>query len=147
LFYNEGYGNMQGGGGHDFQNINNPFSPWTSWAGVIGQSFELSADAKRVYAVRDAARMARIDAQGAKLVGTIGTVGTSVGWVGEGLSIGISVYNFYNNPTAGNWGRFVVSVGIAGTNFIPYVGPIVTFGLSAVDASGGFNGFYNWLDK
>jgi len=101
---NEGGKNVAAGQGGDFQNVNNPFSPWTSWAGVIGQAGELSADAKRVYAVRDAARMARIDAQGAKIVGNIGKVGTTVGWVGEGISISVSGYNLYNNPTAGNWG-------------------------------------------
>jgi len=144
---NEGGKNVAAGQGGDFQNVNNPFSPWTSWAGVIGQAGELSADAKRVYAVRDAARMASIDAQGAKIVGNIGKVGTTVGWVGEGISISVSVYNLYNNPTAGNWGRFGVSVGIAGTNFFPYAGPLISFGLSAVDAGGGFNGFYDWLDE
>lgn len=91
--------------------------------------------------------MAKIDAQGAKVVTTIGRTATTVGWVGEGISIGISVYNVWNNPSAGNWGRFGVSIGIAATNLIPYAGPFISFGLSGVDASGGFDSFYNWLDE
>jgi hypothetical protein len=140
-------GEPSGQGGNDFQNINNPLGPYTSWTGVVGQAAGLSADAKRVNAVRDAARIARIDAQGAKVVGTIGKTASTIGWVGEGISIGVNAYNVYNNPTAGNWGRFGVSVVTAGLNFIPVVGPIISFGVSAVDASGGFDGFYNWLDE
>jgi len=130
-----------------FQNRSNPFGPYTSWTGVIGEVAGLSANAKRVNAVRDVARMAKIDAQGAKVVTAIGRTTTSIGWVGEGVSFGVSIYNVWNNPTPGNWGRVGVSVGITATNFIPYAGPFISFGLTGVDVSGGFDNFYNWLDE
>jgi hypothetical protein len=135
------------GQGGQFQNSSNPLGPYTSWTGVVGEVAGLSADAKRVNAVRDAARMAKIDAQGARVVTNIGITATTVGWVGEGISFGVSVYNVWNNPSAGNWGRLGVSVGIAATNFIPYAGPFISFGLSGVDSFGGFDSFYNWLDE
>jgi hypothetical protein len=40
-----------------------------------------------------------------------------------------------------------ISLGTTAINFIPYVGPTVSFGLSAYDTGGGFNNFYNTLDK
>jgi hypothetical protein len=61
--------------------------------------------------------------------------------------LGVAIVNVYNNPTDGNWGRLGVSFGITATNFIPYAGPFVSFGLSAVDVSGGFDSFYDWLDE
>jgi len=73
--------------------------------------------------------------------------GKTIGWAGEALSIGINTRNLAVNPNFGNVSRLQVSVLIASTNLIPGVGTGLSFGLSVVDASGGFNWLYNTMDK
>ncbi len=128
----------------DKKNIKNNLGPYTSWIGVIGQAGNLSAN---VPVYNYTTRMAQINAEGSRVIGTIGKTSSYIGWTGEALSLGINGYNVYNNPTAGNWGRLGVSVVTTSLNFVPVVGPLLSFGVSVIDASGGFDGFYDWLDE
>jgi len=81
-----------------------------------------------------------------KPVKVISKAGSTLGWVGEGVSIGISVMNFANNSSPGNLARINSSVGIAGLNITP-VGPMGSFVASIIETAGGLNWYYNGLDK
>jgi RHS repeat-associated protein len=77
---------------------------------------------------------------------TTGAIKT-VGWIGEGISIGVAFTNLKNNSTSGNIARFQSSVGIAGMNVIPEVGSAVGFFTSVADNAGAFNWYYYAIDK
>jgi hypothetical protein len=72
--------------------------------------------------------------------------------IGQGLSIfsaAVSVGEFaiYSNGSWGSYGKMGIGVLSAGLTYTPE--PITTalgIGISLIDVSGGFNGFYNWLD-
>jgi hypothetical protein len=128
-------------------NIKNPLTPWTSFIGIIGQAGLTPVNGRSIYVVRDAALAAMKEVQVGKVIRGIGITGTRIGWVGEGISIVVNGINLLEKPTPGNLGRFVVSIGIAATNAVPTVGPVLSFGLSAYEAGGGFDGLYLWLDK
>jgi len=69
------------------------------------------------------------------------------GWAGEGISVIINSVNLYNNRTWGNTARLNTSLAIASLNaFEECGGTVISFILSSIDASGGFNGYYNWCD-
>ena len=52
----------------------------------------------------------------------------------------------YQNRTAGNKARFIVSAGIVGISTLGPGGAIAAFMLASIDAAGGFDGFYEWID-
>ncbi|TAL67817.1 MAG: RHS repeat-associated core domain-containing protein [Bacteroidetes bacterium] len=111
-------------------NINYTTGPYTSWTGVIGQVAQYSNKEIPSLAVK-----------------TVGKYATRIGWGGEIVSNAVNVVNISRNPTWGNYGRLGVSLGTTATNLIPYAGPGISFGLSALDAEGSFNNFYDFLDQ
>jgi hypothetical protein len=121
--------------------------PYTSWCNILGDIAEKSADIPRKLAVRDPGKTARIDAGGSRIIRKAGTALPFIGIMGDAISIITDISILRTNPTPGNWGRLGVDIIIGGTVFIPYVGPYLAFGLVAVDVTGGFDGFYKWLDN
>ena len=82
----------------------------------------------------------------ASLLKNISGIASKIGWTGEAISISLRFYDFTNNPNPGNLAKLQTSIGIAGINLTPG-GPFASFGLSVVDLSGGFNFYYNTLNK
>ena len=74
----------------------------------------------------------------------------SLGAVGEVLSISTTiddiVTDYNNGKRASAIGRGVVTAITIGTEFIPVVGPLISFGLGATDTLVG-DKFYNYMDK
>ena len=114
--------------------VNSTAGPYMSWGGVVGAAAERALLASP-----------GVDAATGVLKG-VKVVGKGLGWAGEILSLGVNWYNWRQNRTPGNRARLLVSAGIAGANFIPWAGPLLSFSLSAIEASGGFDGFYEWID-
>ena len=115
--------------------VNSTAGPYMSWGGVVGAAAERALLASP-----------GVDAATGVING-VKVVGKGLARVGAGLSIGLNIYEFYQNPTAGNFGRIIISTGIAGIGAIPLAGPILSFGLSLYEANGGFDSLYQWLDK
>ena len=114
--------------------VNSTAGPYMGWGGVVGAAAERALLASP-----------GVDAATGVLKG-VKVVGKGLGWAGEILSLGVNWYNWRQNRTPVNRARLLVSAGIAGANFIPWAGPLLSFSLSAIEASGGFDGFYEWID-
>jgi hypothetical protein len=110
----------------------NPSGPYTSWASVSGDL---------------AGRTAKEVASAGKFVSNIAKYGKGIGVAGEIISNGVNVANIIDNPNCwSNYGRLTVSLGTTALNFIPIVGPALSFVVCAIDASGGFDSFYHYID-
>ncbi len=120
-------------------NANNIISPTTSALNLIGAAAE-AANAGNV--AKTAA-----DLQVEKMLTKVGKIGKGFGKLGGITSIVVSVTDFAQQPTLGNFGRVIVSGGIIVVGAIPYAGPIISLGLSAYELGGGLDGFYEWLDE
>ena len=116
-------------------NANSIISPTTSALNLIGAAAE-AANAGNV------AKTAT-DLQVEKILGKVGKIGKGLGWTGTAVTI----VNAIQNPTPGNIGRVVMNGGITLVGMVPYIGPIVSLGLSAYEIEGGFDNFYKWLDE
>jgi RHS repeat-associated protein len=97
--------------------------------------------------IRQTVKLVGTEAEVAKLIGNIGRVAKGAGYVGEGIVVLANGYNVYTNPTAENWARAGVSslaIGVNALNFIvPGLGLGLSIGITAIDAAGGFNWFYD----
>ena len=139
-----GYGGGSGGGGIGHRGVNSianvastvntTAGPYMGWGGVIGTAAERSLRASST-----------VDAATGVLKG-VKVVGKGLGWAGAGLSLGVNLVNVVINPTPGNIAQGVVSAGIVGIGMLGPAGAITAFVLSSVDAAGGFDGFYEWID-
>ena len=144
--YNYGGGSSGGGGGGGISNrginniidvastVNSTAGPYLGWGGVIGTAAERSLRASST-----------VDAATDVLKG-VKVVGKGLGWAGAGLSVGVNIYNMLQRGNPSDIVRTLVNVGIVGVSFIGPWGPFVSFGLSAIEASGGFDYFYEWID-
>ena len=115
--------------------VNSTAGPYMGWGGVVGAAAERALLASP-----------GVDAATGVING-VKVVGKGLGWAGEILSLGVNGVALVQNPyLPSNWGRMGVSTGIALLNLVPAVGSTASFILSSIDASGGFDGFYKWLD-
>ena len=133
-----GGGSGGGGGGISLRDrldgANRIISPTTGGLNLIGTAAERSLRASST-----------VDAATGVLKG-VKVVGKGLGWAGAGLSLGVNIVNVFINPTPGNIAQGVVSAGIVGIGMLGPAGAITAFVLSSVDAAGGFDGFYEWID-
>ncbi|MBR7068588.1 MAG: hypothetical protein IKI28_09755, partial [Bacteroidales bacterium] len=113
---------------------NSFISPITDGLNLIGTAAERSLRASST-----------VDAATGVLKG-VKVAGKGLGWAGAGLSLGVNLANVVINPTPGNIAQGVVSAGIVGIGMLGPAGAITAFVLSSVDAAGGFDGFYEWID-
>lgn len=81
------------------------------------------------------------------LVRGIGIGAKTIGYTGMTVSLGIDMYKYYQNPTWGNAGRVGVDAAAIGISYA-WPGPRTALGVGAatLNATGGLNGFYNFLD-
>ena len=142
-----GYGGYGGGGsgGGDrtggglrlldrLDGANSFISPITDGLNLIGTAAERSLRASST-----------VDAATGVLKG-VKVAGKGLGWAGAWLSLGVNLANVVINPTPGNIAQGVVSAGIVGIGMLGPAGAITAFVLSSVDAAGGFDDFYEWID-
>ncbi|MDH5608873.1 MAG: hypothetical protein OEY56_05295 [Cyclobacteriaceae bacterium] len=74
------------------------------------------------------------------------TKGISLGFTA--LSVGVSFAEFAASDQSGaDYARLVGAGVIIGTNFIPYVGPLISTSLAIGDATGQFESFYDGFDN
>jgi hypothetical protein len=77
----------------------------------------------------------------------IGAGARYIGYSGIAISTYINISRVANNPTWGNYGRLTVSsISIGASVLFPGPGTIAGLGITALDATGNLNGFYNYLD-
>ena len=92
-------------------------------------------------------RMTSSELEVAKLIGNIGKVAKFTGIAGEAVVVGANIYNIATNPTAENYARAGISglaIGVNALNFVvPGLGLGLSLGITAIDAAGGFNWFYD----
>lgn len=88
------------------------------------------------------------EAQVMKILGITSTAAKKLGIIGNLINIGVSFNNAYNHFGSDDSGfytsKFIGSIVIAGTTLIPVIGPILSITLTAIDASGGFDGIYEY---
>jgi hypothetical protein len=121
---------------------NETLDKWNSGADLIGWDSNIWGDAAK-YTL---AGMKKADAA-TPLIKGIGIGAKTLGYTGMAISLGVDVIRYRQSPTWGNAGRIGVdgfSIGIS----VAWPGPgtAIGFGAAAVNATGGMEVFYNFLD-
>ncbi|MDP4274457.1 MAG: hypothetical protein Q8907_09290, partial [Bacteroidota bacterium] len=81
------------------------------------------------------------------LVRGIGIGVKTIGYTGMIASLGIDMYKYNQNPTWGNAGRVGIVAAAIGISYAWHgPGTAIGVGTAALNAAGGLNGFYNFLD-
>lgn len=86
------------------------------------------------------------EAEAALVLGKISKVSKTIGIIGVGINIGCTAWQMYYDYIPVHEG--IVRIGMTGVEFglpfVPYVGPILSIGLTACDIAGCFdNNLYN----
>ena len=115
---------------------------WNAGTGINGL---ISGAAGSTYRAVSAAST---EAQAMKMIGITSNTTKVIGIAGSITNVFVSGINAYNHRNSGDAGfynsKLVGSAIIAATAFIPIVGPVLSIGLGAVDAAGGFDGIYHY---
>jgi hypothetical protein len=75
------------------------------------------------------------------------TIPSLEGKATAGLGILAVGYDYYNSDQSGaDYARLAGAGVITATALIPFVGPLISIGLGAADAYGGFDGVYKYFD-
>jgi RHS repeat-associated protein len=97
--------------------------------------------------IRQTVKLVGTEAEVAKLIGNIGRVAKFTGYAGEAVVVFANGYNVVTNPTAENYARAGISglaIGVNALNFVvPGLGLGLSLGITAIDAAGGFDWFYD----
>jgi len=133
-----GVTNENKGQGVSNETLNN----WNTTADFLGWGSNIWGDAAK-YTL---AGMKKADAA-TPIIKGIGIGAKTLGYTGMAISLGVDVIRYRQSPTWGNAGRIGVdgfSIGISVAWPVP--GTAIGFGTAAVNATGGMEGFYNFLD-